>query len=247
MEERIRDLSWFKSTKLEIQSKLLNLPESANGFISDLLDRPIRGGGVLILSLEELLYSPFDNIFSITPIFKVQSLANLEIVYHYEYHSWKQGPESGSKGLLLLQDNKRITHIVLLTGFKFAPGKDVYDIIGGFSNPDETGIKGMIQRFNTEIKEELGMPEIRVNEIIPLGRLMPDSGLTNNHPNLFAAIIDGSDVNIKEYKETANPDPFEMRVSIMVIPVEILNDFIWENDDGYFLACIARLGAKSII
>lgn len=247
IEDQIRNLSWFGSTRVEIQLKLLNLPENANGFLEDLLARPIKGGGVMILSLEELLYSPFGNIFSITPVFKVQSLVNPEIVYHYEYHSWKQGPESGSKGLLLLQNDKKITHVVLLTGFKFAVGKDAYDAIGGFASPDETGINGMIQRFDTEIKEELGMPEIRVNEIIPLGRLMPDAGLTNNYPNLFAAVIDGSDMNIKEYEEIDNPDLLEMRASIMVMPVETISDFVFENDDGYFLACIARLGARGII
>ena len=247
MEERLRNLSWFKSTRVEIQSKLLNLPESANGFMNDLLNRPIRGGGVLVLSLEELFYSPFENIFGITPIFKVQSLDDPEIVYHYEYYSWKQGPESGSKGLLLLQNNGKITHIVLLTGFKFAIGKDGYDTIGGFNSPDETNIMGMIQRFDTEIKEELGMPEIRVNNIIPLGRLMPDAGQTNNHPYIFAAVIDGDDIDIKEYEETSNPDLFEMRASIIVVPIERLDDYVLEIDDSFFLSCVRRLEAKGII
>ena len=59
IEDQIRNLSWFGSTRVEIQSKLLNLPENANGFLEDLLVRSTKGGGVMILSLEELFYSPF--------------------------------------------------------------------------------------------------------------------------------------------------------------------------------------------
>jgi len=29
-----------------------------------------------------------------------------------------------------------------------------------------------------------------LNEIISLGRVAPDSGMTNNHPNLYAVIVD---------------------------------------------------------
>jgi len=248
IEDRLRKYPWIKESTAEVLEKLFGLPESANGFLKDLSKRPIEGGGVRILNLEKISFSPFPNIFGIIPFFRVQVLNNPEIEYGYEYISWKQGPESGSKGLILLENEEgEITHVVLLKGFKFAVGEEVYDAVGGFASPDEEGIAGMIRRFETEIKEELGIPDIKITRTIPLGRLQVDAGLTNNYPNLFAAVVDGSQIDLKEDVEIENPDPYEMRASVVVIPVEELDRFVLENDDAYFLGCVARLRVMGII
>ena len=248
IESMLRERPWIKESATEVLEKLFGLPEDANGFLEDLLEHPTEGGGVRILDLEKISFSPFPNIFGIMAFFRVQVIKNPEVIYGYEYHSWKQGPESGSKGLILLENEEgEITHVVLLKGFKFAVGREVHDIVGGFASPDEEGIAGMIQRFETEIKEELGIPDIEIKRTIPLGRLQVDAGLTNNYPNLFAAVIDGSQMDLREGEEIENSDPYEMRASVVVVSVEDLDQFVLENDDAYFLACSVRLGVMGII
>lgn len=247
IEKIINDLPWFKATRGDMRQKLLNLPENANGFLKDLIQHPVRGGGVLLINLEDIFYSPF-SIYGILVSFRVQNLKNLELIYGYEYFSWKQGPESGSKGVLLIEKEGKITHVISLRGFKFAAGKEVDDTIGGFANPDETGVAGMIKRFDKEIREELGIPNIKVKQIIPLGLLQVDAGLTNNRPNLFAAVVDGEEMQLKDYEETENPDPYELRTSVIVTPIDRIGDFAREeNNDAYFLACIARLILTGIL
>lgn len=238
---------WFKATKPSLQKRLIELPwEEFRGFLTDLAARPDELGGVRVVNLAELLIPDTSPTFGIFVAFQVQVIKDPKLVYWYQYFSWRQGPESGSKGVVLVRRGDRITHIIVMRGDSFAVGKPTYDGIGGFAEPSESGATGMLNRFQKEICEEVGAPQIRLERVIPLGRMHPDRGMTNNHPHLFAAVISGDEAEKLREGEAANPDLWEMRSGPIVVPVEELwgpQGFVIRNDDGYFGTCVARLMA----
>ncbi|KKU12121.1 MAG: hypothetical protein UX17_C0056G0007 [Parcubacteria group bacterium GW2011_GWC2_45_7] len=242
---------WFKATSSSLRELLLELPwETCAGFLTDLAARPDELGGVRVIALADLLIPDTSPIFGIFAVFQVQVLKDLQLVYWYQYFSWRQGPESGSKGVVLVRRGGRITHIVVMRGDSFAVGGSTFDGIGGFAEPTEVGVTGMLNRFRTEIGEELGLPELRLEEVIPLGRMYPDRGMTNNHPHLFAAVISGDEAARLGEGEAPNPDPWEMRSGPVVVPVEALwgpQGFVMQNDDSYFGTCMARLVALGLL
>ena len=234
---------WWKATKPSLQQQVLSLPENCNGFLEDLSQRPTEIGGVRILALDALLI-PDAPIFGIFPVFLVQNLKNPAVIFRYQYFSWKQGPNSGAKGLVLVRQEERITHIICLRGESFAVGGLTFDCIGGFGDPESPTLQ---DQFMTELKEELGDPGIQVEETILLGKGYPDRGQTNNHPSLFAAIISGQQLHRLSEIEADNPDIYEMRSSMVVIPVEKLGSFVETNDDFYFHGICNRLVFKGVI
>lgn len=243
----IEQKSWFKATAPRIQRRIRELPNYCAGFLEDLARRQTEGGGVRFINVDAVLVPDTNRIYGIFVVFRVQNLANPSSVYWYQYFSWAQGPESGSKGILLIRRDGRITHVVWSRGYSFAVGTETDDGFGGFAEPDEKGLEGMLKGLRREIEEELGMPSLRIETIISLGRDFTDRGMTNNHPNIFAAIIDGSEAKRIPSGDAANPDALELAHRIVVVPVEKLwgkDGFVARNDDGFFLACIARLVAR---
>lgn len=241
--EDLKKRSWFKSSTEEIQQKILSLPPEADGFIADLLARPDVVGGVRQLQIVDVWTSGFMAKFSIMIQMLVQPIDKPGVVYTYEYHSWKQGPESGSKGLLLVETDGKITHYVVLRGEKFAPAQTVWDTVGGFSAPDEKGVEGMMARIKKELQEELGFSP-KLKEVISLGRLRIDSGLTNNWPHCFAVIVEG-EVKVEDVKD--NLDIYEMRSGVVVLPIKEMKSFIEKNDDAYFSRITLVLFARGIL
>ncbi len=245
---KLTNRSWFMASDPEIQEQLLELPENCNGFLADLATRPTEGGGVRLVKLAELLIPKARPIFGIFVVFQVQNLTN-NAIYHYQYFSWKQGPESGAKGLLLIKDKNtsQISHLVVLRGFKFATGKEEFDCIGGFAELNESGIQGMLDRFKSELQEELGLSEAPpIEQIIDLGRLTPDPGMTNNRPQIFTAIISSEHANKIRQGLANNPDPWEMRAGVLVIPISHLPELVMQDDDGFLHICLNRLRQHNI-
>lgn len=239
---RLEEREWYRNSPVTIKWDLAKLPEDHNPFLADLATRPSQIGSITVHRLVELLPARYA---AITAIFEVTQ-PNVA-PYTYEYISWKQGPMSGSKGIVFIaSEGGEITHFVILRGFKFAVAGDAYDVAGGFADPTEEGIKGMLSRLEEEIKEELGAPELVVKEVHELGRVMPDAGMTNNHPQLFAAVIDSSQA--ERIGELPNPDPWEIAsLGPVIFPVERLLDTTEANDDSYFHVLVTRSMARGLL
>jgi len=241
----IKEKPWFRASDTDIQAKLISLGEECAGFLEDLAKRPDVIAGVRVLALVELLIPKRMPIYGIFPVFLVQREDDLSFVYTYQYFSWRQGPLAGAKGILLVEgSNSEITHVIVNSGEKFATGKATYDGFGGFAEVGEDSIASMIARFREEIREELGLQEIVIKEIVDLGRLRVDAGMTNNHPKIFAAIIDGTQAAKIDEGMKPNPDKRELQMGTVIVPIEKLPEFTFENDDAFFLSCIYRFAVR---
>lgn len=247
---KLEQRPWYRATAPSLQQRLRALPEHCRGFLEDLAARPSEGGGVRLINLDALLVPDTGKVFGIFVIFRVQRLDNPALVYWYQYFSWAQGPASGAKGVVLVRRGSDVTHVLTLRGFKFATGAVEHDCVGGFAEVSRQGIEGVLKNFEREIAEELGVSTLRLQEVIPIGRLRVDAGLTNSAPALFAAIVDGVEMSKVPSGEVPNPDPFELRARTVVTPVEALwgsAGLVAVNDDAFFLACIVRLVSLGIL
>jgi hypothetical protein len=245
----LAERSWYAETEAAVKELIQSLPDDCNGMLEQIADRPEEGGGVRLIRLKQLLIPnyPGGKIFGATVSFDVEKIDASKAQFNYQYHIWKQGPASGTKGVALIakkrKDNKPataadITHVVHMKGFSFAVGAFVDDCIGGFA--DQPGLK-LGPQFLKELEKELGVSGDSVSETITLGDFYPDRGQTANRPSLAAVVID-ADVTLNAKHD--NPDPFEMRSGGVVVPVAALwgaDGAIMKNMDGYFAACLLRL------
>lgn len=225
--------------------RLLDLPEDCNGFLQHLAERPVQGGGVRLVRLAHLLMPP-TRIFGIFVNFEVIQLQDPFNTYHYQYFSWKQGPLSGAKGVVLIRSGDRITHLLCLHGFQFATGTEVFNLPGGFMEDDDEMSADL--RFATELFEEAGITDSSVTTL-DLGVTHPDPGLTNNQPRLFAAIVDTDNAMALDRHHT-NLDRLEMSHSVVVLPIEQIwgpRGLVERNSYAFFHVCLTRLQNRGLI
>jgi hypothetical protein len=237
---------WFQNTDESLREALLDLPEDAagkndwNGFLEDLANRPDTVGGVTHRKLAKLLRANFGAIV----MFEVENAAGG--VFTYEYHSWKHGPNSGSKGVVFVRTGDEITHFIVLRGEKFAPAKFCWDTTGGFADIGAEGVFSMPERIELEIKQELGSADIEVSEVYDLGHIMTDAGQTNNTPGVFAAVVDAHNAS-KVSRTPVNSDVYELEAGAFVFPLVQLTEQVLENGDTFFQTAVLRSIAKGII
>jgi hypothetical protein len=240
--DALKQRGWFNNTNQELQAELVTLPDNHNGFLADLAERPEEVGGLEVSEMVELPRGAF----ALIPKFKVIRQED-GTEYTYEYVSWRQGPDSGAKGLVLVEgDEGEYTHFIVLRGDKFATGEKEFDLVGGFAEPGEDGSIALQDRFVKEIQEELGLPDLEVKRAIPLGKVHVDAGMTNNHPSIFGAVIDGSEAE-RLSDSPVNPDIYELKSGTVVFPMSQLKELIKANDDAFFLTTVVRMVAEGEI
>ncbi len=244
--EKLQEKHWFKETDSSIQKALLALPskgrENHDGFLEDLANRPEEVANVKV---ERMIALPHGS-FTLVPKFEVSRLDNPSMRYTYEYVSWRTGPLSGAKGVVFVENEGQTSHFIVLRGEKFAPGKNVWDTVGGFVDIHSDNVTTIDERVVHEIHEELGANDITINKVVDLGKVLPDAGMTNNEPSLFAAFIGVNDLSrLAAYP--INPDIYELKSGSVIFPIEQLPDVVMQNTDGYFLSTIARAWAKGVI
>lgn len=244
--EKLMEKSWFQRTDPELQKALLTLPskgiENHNGFLDDLAGRPDTLANIKI---ERLVALPRGS-FALVPKFEVSRLDNPSMRYTYEYVSWRNGPMTGEKGVVFVENGGKTTHFIVLRGEKFATGKKSWDSIGGFADIGADGVNSIDERTAREIQEELGVPDMVISRKVNLGTIHTDVGMTNNEPGIFAAFIDGKDAS-KISSRPLNGDMRELRTGAVVFPIDALPNVVMTNTDSYFLSVIARAWAKGII
>lgn len=237
----LQERDWFKNTAAEVQIELARLPESFDGFLKDLSERPDRISNVTPIRM----LSTGQRNFCIAPIFDVRFDDGKSGTY--EYVSWKYGPESGVKGIVLIERNGTPTHFILLKGEKFSTGKMETSCLGGFMTPDPQGAVNHFDSIIKELREELGSPDIElVRNPDILGQVNVDTGLTNNSPILFLAHIDASAVNAIP-DDPENADSFELRAKTSIYPISQLWKVVAEDRDGLFLSTVAKAFARGLL
>lgn len=241
VKESLAGKNWFRSSSVSVQERLLSLGDDCLGFLDDLAKRPDIISNVRVLSMIELLIPDRRPIFGIFPIFLVQRVDDPSVVYAYQYFTWRQGADTGTKGLLFVERENEVTHIILCHGEKFATGVSEYSCFGGFGDTDE--LHKLTENFRREVVEELGLSDLRIDRILDLGRVRVDSGMSPQHPHIYVGIINGKEVPDLRKGGGGNLDKFELEAGIALVPIEKAVEFVKKVDDGYFLACIVRYAA----
>lgn len=228
---------WFKNTSPELQMEILQLPEDHRGFIADLSERPDEVGNVDILRLLKLNRGHF----ILTPIFEVRSEINNQI-FTYEYASWKTGQHGGTRGIIFLETEGKITHFIVNRTHKFSTGQVVLDTIGGvFLRLENNTPVNFPQKLEQEICYHLGIKDLKFKKVIDLGRVYPDYGLTNNSSYLFAAIIDITDFPLQDHKPDFSHEHKPFGQEIQIVDIGEFQKYINKTEDNYFLGAAARI------
>lgn len=238
---RLADHPWFGATDEVLRSELLQLPENHQGFLDDLANRPDEIGG---LQVEKLVDLPRGN-FALIPKFQVHKPATDTTdaaTYTYEYVSWKQGSQSGAKGIVFVRPplpGASPTHFIVMVGDKFAPGKKAFDLVGGFVELDPRGVEAVSETALREVREETGVEDLHIDEVVDLGPLQIDAGMTNNRPEIFAAFINAAEAD-RIPDDPINPDIAELPSGALKVPMGQLKQFILENTDAFFQASMLK-------
>lgn len=244
--EKLRTKKWFRNTDLTLQKELISLPDKGkrnhDRFLEDIAGRPDT---VANIKVERMIDLPHGS-YALVPKFEVSRTDNPGMRYTYEYASWWTGPLSGAKGVVFVEKDGKLTHFIALKGDKFATGKPQIGAFGGFYDKGSDGMRTITDSIITEIREELGNPDLEIKKFENLGVVQPDAGLTNEAPELYAASISAEDF-FKLSSEAVNPDLYELKQGAIVVPIEQLPDIVMTSTDGFFLSTIARAWAKGII
>ena len=236
---KLKTRQWYKNTSKTYRDRLLALAKDpkTQGFVDDLAGRPDVIGSVKQLKLIRLAHAPQKyGIYGIAAWFQVETVDGEKKVEGY--YSWAMGTKSGAKLLVLTRYKGRISHIALLKSEKFPIGARVYDLAGGFPNLDESVFELITRKLKDELGIEATNSTMRIGEIIGLGRVMPDAGMTNNHPYLYAVIVD---VDEKIFPPLNEGENYETDKGLVLWPIEKLSELINKVDDAYFLSALARL------
>jgi len=231
---------WFQATTPELQLELATLPQEGaanhDGFLADLAMRSSEIGGVRVESLADL---PRGN-FALIPKFNVRNIQS-NLPYTYEYVSWRSGPLSGAKGVVFIRPEAGAepTHFIVLAGEKFSTGRMQNDLVGGFMDLGVEGVQSVTDRLLVETRQELGIDDLSVDEVVDLGTIQVDAGMTNNGPQLFAAFISAAEA-ARIPSDPINPDVHELKAGAVIVPISQLAEIVRSNTDSFFSTAILK-------
>lgn len=230
---------WYQNSSEAIKNeiKTLGINPSTFGYVEDLASREDHLDGDTIIKLVKIEHGdPEYGIYGIGSWFEVENGKKEKRMEGY--YSWGWGPKSGAKLLVLIKRNGEITHLATQREQKFPTGAIEYALAGGFPKLNESVLDFIVRSFQKDLKLSIPKKDVVIDQIISLGRMNPDSGMTNNKPNLYAVIVDLSD---ELYKDIKKGDKFEENEGIVLWPIEKLADLVNKCDDAYFLSALTRL------
>ena len=243
----IRNLNskkWFQNSTDEIKAevKALAMSPSTFGYVEDLSNHEDRIDKDTLLKLIMIDHAPAEfPIYGITTRFVVQDSKGE--MKSEGYFSWGWGPKSGAKLIVLVRKNGEITHLAFQREAKFPTGSVEYNLAGGFPKLNESILNFILRSLKKDLNLDIQSGKITLSEIISLGRVAPDSGMTNNHPNLYAVIIDFSE-NV--FPKIQAGDKFEEDNGLVLWPINEVSEIVNKCDDSYFLAAMTRLTLSGI-
>lgn len=113
-----------------------------------------------------------------------------------------------------------------------------WEVPRGFADLNDLSAKSTALR---ELAEETGITDAMHPELLSLGTVFPDTGLSNAEVSLYAAIIELPSISVVQ-----NHDATEEIVGYRLFSLEELQKMIMKNDisDGFTLAAILRYVIK---
>jgi dTDP-glucose 4,6-dehydratase len=242
--KNLKSKKWYQASSDEVKNEVnsLAINPATFGYVEDLAGREDEIAGDKIVRLTKIVHAEPDfGIYGIASWFEVQGGDGVK--RSEGYFSWGWGPKSGAKLLVLVRRNKEITHLAFQREEKFPTSSVVYNLAGGFPKLNESVLNFIIRSLKKDLGLNIKDGNITLNEIISLGRVIPDSGMTNNHPNLYAVIVDFGD---DKYPEVQAGDKFEEGEGIVLWPINEISEIVSKCDDSYFLSAMARLTLSGI-
>ena len=239
--KKLRQRGWFKKSSKKIQKELVSLAKDprAFGFIEELAGRPDVVVKDKQLRLVKIEYTPRPQkypIYGMAVWFEVENSRGEKRMEGF--YSWGIGSKAGAKFLVLIRYKDKITHLALVKEEKFPFGEKIYGLAGGLPYLNES----VVELISRKLDEDLGISAKNVNtkisEIIGLGRIMTDAGMTSNHPLLYAVVIDMAD---KTFPPPPARDEIKEQGNVVLWPVSRLSELINKVDDAYFLGALSRL------
>ncbi|KKQ91882.1 MAG: hypothetical protein UU16_C0012G0009 [Candidatus Woesebacteria bacterium GW2011_GWA2_40_7] len=235
---------WYQNSldNIKDEIKALAISPATFGYVEDLSSHEDKIGEDTLLKLVKIDHaSPEFGIYGIATWFVVENSKGER--RSEGYYSWGWGPKSGAKLLVLIRRNGEITHFAFQREGKFPTGSIEYNLAGGFPRLNESVLNFILRSLKKDLGLNVHNPNITLNEIISLGRVAPDSGMTNNHPNLYAVIVDfGRGI----YPEVQTGEKLEENEGIVLWPVGEVSEIVSKCDDSYFLSAMSRLTLSGI-
>ena len=242
--KNLQSKKWYQESSSSIKNEIetLAMNPSTFGYVEDLAMREDKMDGDHLIKLTKIVHGePEFGIYGIATWFEVENSKNEKRMEGY--YSWGWGPKSGAKLLVLIKRHGEITHFAFQREVKFPTGSIVYNLAGGFPKLNESVLNFIIRSLKKDLNLNIKEGDITLNEIVSLGRVAPDSGMTNNHPNLYAVILDFAD---SKYPDVKAGDTFEEGEGIVLWPINEVSEIVSKCDDSYFLASLARLTLSGI-
>ncbi len=242
--QNLQSKKWYQESSNEIKKEIetLAMNPATFGYVEDLGMREDKINGDTLIKLTKIVHGePEFGIYGIATWFEVENEKKEKRMEGY--YSWGWGPKSGAKLLVLVKRHGEITHLAFQREVKFPTGTIVYNLAGGFPKLNESVLNFIIRSLKKDLDLNIKEGNITLNEIVSLGRVAPDTGMTNNHPNLYAVILDFDDT---KYPDVQAGDIFEAGEGIVLWPVSEISEIVSKCDDSYFLAAMARLTLSGI-
>lgn len=231
---KLFSLNWYQKTSKKVKDIVENLPEKYDTFLRHLSTREEVVGNFEILTLDDLKIS--DEYIILT--FKIRSLQTNE-VFNREYIYKVVQNELESKGVILIETNGTISHIVIQKIFVFPLGVDDYSAINvyypTFSNEKIISLPAKIE---SQIKIILNEKTIKIKRFLDLGIINTDSQTTNRNIPIFAAVI-GIEKDLS--KEVFRVDKME------VLPISNLWNIANKCNDSILLSILCRIKSLDIV
>lgn len=242
--KNLESKKWFTATSTTIRNKIkaLAINPTTFGYVEDLAAREDKIVKDTILRIVEVDHArPEFGVYGIATWFEV--IDSKGVIRSEGFYSWGWGPKSGAKLLVLVRRGGEITHLAFTREEKFPTGSMVYSLAGGFPKLNESVLNFIIRSLKKDLGLNLKSKSITLNEIVSLGRVAPDSGMTNNHPNLYGVILDFDDT---VFPTIQAGDKLEEGRGIVLWPVSEISEIVSKCDDSYFLAAMSRLTLAGI-
>jgi dTDP-glucose 4,6-dehydratase len=235
---------WYTNSSKEIKDeiKLLGMEPATFGYVEDLSSREDRISGDTLLKLVKIDHASREfGIYGIATWFEVENENGEK--RSEGYYSWGWGPKSGAKLLVMIRRRGEITHFAFRREEKFPTGALEYNLAGGFPKLNESVLNFILRSLKKDLNLDIKEGGITLNEIVSLGRVSPDTGMTNNHPNLYAVMLNFDE---SKYSEIQAGDKFEEGEGIVLWPVTEVSEIVSKCDDAYFLAAMSRLTLSGV-
>ena len=226
----IKQKSWFNRSPGSVQETIIKLPESFEGFLTELINVPEKSNGRYLWKIEYIFVGA--NKVLIGLIFKSE-LNNEETLV--ELVSAKEGSSLFSYGVLALRNEGQITHIGTIKKQNFLSNMSDYQPIQAFfPNFSSQHTFSLPETIKRELTKTFGR-EVTVSGFVDLGKVSPDLSMSLNRITLFVAIIDA---NVEEIKDNE---------LIKFTPIEEINSFSKTTSNGILLMILAKLSSLDII